>query len=65
MSSKRALAIVLRQFYLLRGSPVRLLPLFAGFEICEVLIHQLKFARAAQDVDLHGTPIPALRAEHR
>jgi ABC-2 type transport system permease protein len=33
MSPKRALAIVLRQFYLLRGSPVRLLPLFAWVAI--------------------------------
>ncbi len=33
MSPKRAAAIVLRQFYLLRGSPVRLLPLFAWVAI--------------------------------
>ena len=29
MSLQRVSAIVLRQFYLLRGSPARLLPLFA------------------------------------
>lgn len=33
MNAKRAFAIVLRQFYLLRGSPVRLLPLFAWVAI--------------------------------
>jgi ABC-2 type transport system permease protein len=33
VNPQRALAIVLRQFYLLRGSPVRLLPLFAWVAI--------------------------------
>jgi ABC-2 type transport system permease protein len=33
MSPKRASAIVLRQFYLLRGSPVGLLSLFAWVAI--------------------------------
>jgi ABC-2 type transport system permease protein len=33
VNPKRAFAIVLRQFYLLRGSPVRLLPLFAWVAI--------------------------------
>jgi ABC-2 type transport system permease protein len=33
MNAKRTAAIVLRQFYLIRGSPVRLLPLFAWVAI--------------------------------
>ena len=41
------------------------LPLVASCKIREILIHQLEFARAAQDIDLHGTPIPALRAQDR
>jgi len=37
MSPRRAFAVVLRQFYLLRGSPVRVLPLFAWVAIDIVL----------------------------
>src|SRR5580700_2005477 len=37
MSPKRTAAIVLRQFYLLRGSPARILPMFAWVAIDIVL----------------------------
>ena len=37
MNPKRAAAIVLRQFYLLRGSPARVLPMFAWVAIDVVL----------------------------
>src|SRR6202167_4180682 len=37
MNPKRAGAIVLRQFYLLRGSPARILPMFAWVAIDIVL----------------------------
>src|ERR1700748_3510741 len=37
MNSRRVLALMLRQFYLLRGSPTRLLPLFAWVAIDIVL----------------------------
>src|SRR6266566_9259429 len=37
MNSRRTAAIVLRQFYLLRGSPARILPMFAWVAIDIVL----------------------------
>ena len=48
-----------------RSPLFRCAPLVARTHVCDVLVHQLEFAGAAQDLDLFAAPVAFARAEER